>query len=117
VVADISFQLSFLAVLFIVWGTREFYDWLPAKNRDELPQERSWIKARLRQASMHLAVPLLATLGTGPLIAHYFGHLSLAGFIANPVVVPLVGFIIVPLGLVIGFCAVFAPEVGALLAG
>jgi competence protein ComEC len=117
VVADISFQLSFLAVLFIVWGMRKFYVWQPAQARDELPQERSWWRARLRQASMHLAVPLLATLGTGPLIAHYFGHLSLAGFLANPVVVPLVGFIIVPLGLVIGFCAVFAPEAGALLAG
>ncbi len=52
---------------------------------------------------MHLAVPVLATLGTGPLIAHYFGHLSLAGFVANPLIVPLVGFVVVPLGLGIGF--------------
>ncbi|HEX2931259.1 MAG TPA: ComEC/Rec2 family competence protein, partial [Candidatus Binatia bacterium] len=78
-------------------------------------QERSWIKLRLRQASLHLAVPLFATLGTGPLIAHYFGHLSLAGFIANPVIVPLVGFVVVPLGLVIGFLAVLAPELATAL--
>ena len=110
VVADISFQLSFLAVLFIVWGMRKFHEWLAPKRLDELPQERSWLTARLRQASMHLAVPLLATLGTGPLIAHYFGHLSLAGFVANPLVVPLVGFIVVPLGLMIGFFAVLAPK-------
>ncbi len=116
VVADISFQLSFLAVLFIVWGMRKFHKWLAPKRRDELPQERSWLAARLRQASMHLMVPLLATLGTGPLIAHYFGHLSLAGFVANPLVVPLVGFIVVPLGLVIGFFAVLAPEAGIPLA-
>src|SRR6185436_2222259 len=82
-----------------------------------LPIERSWLRAKLRQLAMHLGVPLFATLGTGPLIAHYFGHLSLAGFVANPIVVPLVGFIIVPLGLLIGFCAVLAPEAGALLAG
>ena len=116
VVADISFQLSFLAVLFIVWGMRKFHEWLAPKRRDELPQERSWLAARLRQASMHLMVPLLATLGTGPLIAHYFGHLSLAGFVANPLIVPLVGFVVVPLGLMIGFFAVLAPEVGILLA-
>ena len=61
---------------------------------------------------MHLAVPVLATLGTGPLIAHYFGHLSLAGFIANPLIVPLVGFVVVPLGLGIGFLSVVAPELG-----
>ena len=116
VVADISFQLSFLAVLFIIWGMRAFYQ-RPAGARDELPQERSWVKTRLRQASMHLAVPLLATLGTGPLIAHYFGHLSLAGFVANPLIVPLVGFVVVPLGLVIGIFAVLAPQAGLLLVG
>jgi len=110
VIADISFQLSFLAVLFIVWGSRRVHDWFPRKISDELPQEKSWLKEKARQAAMHLAVPLLATLGTGPLIAHYFGHLSLAGFVANPLIVPLVGFLVVPLGLAIGFCAVVVPD-------
>jgi len=109
VIADISFQLSFLAVLFIVWGSRRIYDWFPRAKSEELPQEKSRIKEIIRWASMHLAVPLLATLGTGPLIAHYFGHLSLAGFIANPLIVPLVGFVLVPVGLAIGFCAVILP--------
>jgi competence protein ComEC len=66
---------------------------------------------------MHLAVPVLATLGTGPLIAHYFGHLSLAGFVANPLIVPLVGFVVVPLGLGIGFLSVIAPELGLFVVG
>jgi competence protein ComEC len=113
VVADISFQLSFLAVLFIVWGARRMRDWFPRAKRDELPQEKSRLKEIIRWAAMHLTVPLLATLGTGPLIAHYFGHLSLAGFIANPLVVPLVGFLLVPVGLAIGFCAVVLPEAAA----
>jgi competence protein ComEC len=117
VIADISFQLSFLAVLFIVWGMRKVQDWLALTKRDELPQEKSWIMHRLRQMGMHLAVPLLATLGTGPLIAHYFGHLSLVGFIANPLIVPLVGFVVVPVGLILGFCAVAAPEFASLLTG
>jgi competence protein ComEC len=117
VIADISFQLSFLAVLFIIWGTRKVHEWFAIAKSDELPQEKSWIMPRLRQAGMHLAVPLLATLGTGPLIAHYFGHLSLVGFIANPLIVPLVGFIVVPMGLIIGFCAVAVPEVATLLIG
>lgn len=110
VIADISFQLSFLAVLFIVWGMRKIHDWFSIAKTDELPQERSWMKKRLRQAGLYLAVPLLATLGTGPLIAHYFGHLSLAGLVANPLIVPLVGFVVVPLGLLIGFLAVVAPD-------
>jgi competence protein ComEC len=117
VIADISFQLSFLAVLFIIWGMRKVHDWFAVTKSDDLPQEKSWVLHRLRHMSMHLAVPLLATLGTGPLIAHYFGHLSLVGFIANPLVVPLVGFVVVPVGLILGFCAVAAPEFASLLTG
>ena len=110
VIADISFQLSFLAVLFIVWGMRKIQGSARQAKRDELPQEKSWLKEKLRLSAYHLAVPLFATLGTGPLIAHYFGHLSLAGFVANPVIVPLVGFVVVPLGLLIGMFALAAPE-------
>jgi competence protein ComEC len=110
VIADISFQLSFLAVLFIVWGMRKIQGSASAARRDELPQEKSWLKEKLRLCAYHLAVPLFATLGTGPLIAHYFGHLSLAGFVANPVIVPLVGLVVVPLGLVVGMFAVVLPE-------
>jgi competence protein ComEC len=80
------------------------------KRRDELPQERSWLREKLRQAAPHFMVPLIATIGTGPLIAHYFGHLSLAGFVANPLIVPLIGFIVVPIGLMVGFLAVIAPH-------
>ncbi|HVO91739.1 MAG TPA: DNA internalization-related competence protein ComEC/Rec2 [Terriglobales bacterium] len=115
VVADVSFQLSFLAVLFIVWGMRRIHAGKVNGKRDELPQEKSRLREYLRRAGHHLAVPLLATIGTGPLIAHYFGHLSLAGFIANPLIVPLVGFIVVPLGLSIGFLAVVAPELASWL--
>jgi competence protein ComEC len=110
VVADISFQLSFLAVLFIVWGARKMQAWRPPKRRDELPQERSWLREKLRRTAPHFMVPLIATIGTGPLIAHYFGHLSLAGFVANPLIVPLIGFIVVPIGLMVGFLAVVAPQ-------
>lgn len=115
-VADLSFQLSFLAVLFIVWGLRKLHQWVPVQRSDLLPQERSRILPRLRQTGMYLAVPFMATLGTGPIIAYYFGHLSLAGFIANPLVVPLVGFVVVPLGLTIGLLALIAPEAARWLA-
>jgi competence protein ComEC len=110
VIADISFQLSFLAVFSIAWGMRQVFRGVPAPEKDQLPQERSRIKPKLRLIGMHLAVPLLATIGTGPLIAHYFGHLSLAGFVSNPIIVPLVGFVVVPLGLTISFISLAWPE-------
>lgn len=105
VITDISFQLSFLSVFFIAWGMRKVQEWFPRRAKEELPQERSWWKQKLGKAGLQLAVPILATVGTAPLIAHYFGHLSLAGFLSNPVIVPLVGFAVVPLGLFIGFLA------------
>ncbi len=110
VVMDISFQLSFLAVLFIVWGSVKIEAWWPAvRARDRLPQEQNPWRKRLRRLSLSLAVPVLATIGTGPMIAHHFGHLSWAGFLSNPLIVPLVGFVIVPLGLAIGVSALIAP--------
>ncbi|HXG51651.1 MAG TPA: DNA internalization-related competence protein ComEC/Rec2 [candidate division Zixibacteria bacterium] len=118
VIADISFQLSFLALLFIVWGMRRLEKRRTAERKEELlPQERPWLRAKLRAAGMRLAVPLLATLGTGPLVAHYFGHLSIAGFVANPIVVPLVGLVVVPLGLSIGFLFLTFPALAAPLVG
>ena len=116
VIADISFQLSFLAVLFIAWGMSKLYLRLTWKKSQELPQEKSWIKEKVRQATFHLAVPLLATLGTGPLIAHYFGNLSLAGFVTNPLIVPLVGFVVVPIGLTVGLLTLIAKEYAGPLA-
>jgi competence protein ComEC len=115
VVADISFQLSFSAVLFIVWGVRKIRARRQAPESDRLPQERRRLKEKLHQIAPHFLVPVLATIGTGPLIAHYFGHISLAGFVANPVIVPSVGFIVVPLGLFVGFLAVVFPEAAALM--
>lgn len=109
VVTDISFQLSFLAVFFIAWGMRRVQGWIPRRAKEELPQERGWWKQKLGKLGYELIVPLLATVGTAPLIAHYFGHLSLAGFISNPVIVPMVGFVVVPLGLFLGFVALVWP--------
>src|SRR3990172_8700665 len=59
VIMDISFQLSFLAVFFIIWGLRKVQMWWPAQRRDELPQERSWLRRKLRQVGLYLAVPLV----------------------------------------------------------
>lgn len=110
VIADISFQLSFLAVFSIAWGMRQVLSGVSASEKNSLPPERSWVWPKLRSLGMHLVVPVLATVGTGPLIAHYFGHLSLAGFVSNPVLVPLVGFVVVPLGLAISFISLAWPQ-------
>ena len=42
---------------------------------------------------------LAATVGTVPLVAYYFNQVAWLGIFANAVVVPLVGLLVVPLGL------------------
>ena len=112
-VMEVSFQLSFLAVLSIVGALRLF-------RRTPLlqppgPREKGRFPRLKRGVLLSILVPFFATLGTGPLIAHYFGYLSLAGLVANPALVPLVGFVIVPGGLLMGFLSLFFPA-GSLLA-
>jgi competence protein ComEC len=108
-IMDVSFQLSFLAVLFIIWGLRKMQEVRLFRQRDDLTQSENWLRRRLRQLTLYLAVPVLAALGTGPMVAYHFGRLSLAGFFSNAVIVPLVGFLLIPLGLMIGFVSLIFP--------
>ncbi|MCY4439336.1 MAG: ComEC/Rec2 family competence protein, partial [Deltaproteobacteria bacterium] len=114
-VMEASFQLSFLAVLSIGGGIRIFRGtWF--MQPPEAPREG--VLRRYRPAVvLSILVPVFATLGTGPVVAHHFGTLSLAGFIANPLLVPLVGFVIVPAGLLTGFLCLWGPAASTLLAG
>ncbi len=114
-VMEASFQLSFLAVLAIAGGIRicraASFMRPPEAPRDGL------LRRYRRAVLLAILVPVFAAVGTGPVVAHHFGVLSLAGFIANPLLVPLVGFVIVPAGLLTGFLCLFVPSMSMLLAG
>lgn len=80
VLYDIGFQLSFMAVAFIV----AFRFLMGAV--DYSYQQRHPVVRWLWQT---FAVSLLAQLGTAPLVAYYFGRLSLVSLLLNFVVIPL----------------------------
>lgn len=89
---SISFQLSFAAVTAIILGLRVFH-----KNRDGLngfSTAKFWGKI-----APFCQVSLFAFLGTLPLIMFYFQQVSLIGLIANLLFVPLIGYGVLPLGL------------------
>jgi competence protein ComEC len=93
-VFDISFQLSFLSVLSIFFVI-DIADALAPSPKDR----------RLRRAwnvLMLLAVSVAATVATGPLVAAHFGQVAPAGIVANLIVVPFAGAVVVPLGLLSG---------------
>lgn len=87
----ISFQLSFGAVISIAWGIARFEGHI----------RRSFLGRYSvgRYAATLAAVSLFATAGTAPLVMHYFNILPFAGVLANLVVVPLMGTVVVIMGL------------------
>jgi len=113
-VMEISFQLSFLAVLTIVWGLRVVRSTLPPRPHPVL--QAGWFHRTRHGLFLSVLIPLLATLGTGPLIVYHFGYLSLSGVLVNPVLVPFVGFILVPLGLLTGLASLLWSRLAVWLA-
>ena len=93
---SISFQLSFVTVLTIIYGFRSIQN---VAFLQTIREKSSWqMRLAVRLFSFFL-VSLFAICGSMPLVAFYFNQVSLVGLIANFLVVPLVGFITVPLGL------------------
>ncbi|MEW6661301.1 MAG: DNA internalization-related competence protein ComEC/Rec2 [Bacillota bacterium] len=94
-----GFQLSFTAT----WGLVYLYPFLDSMLSFLPP----WRKL--------LVVPLAAQLALVPLTAYYFNILSPGAMVANPLVVPLVGLVVM-LGLVMFLFSLVLPPVGAMFA-
>ena len=95
---DISFQLSFLAVLAIlVWG-------VPIMSG--LRSGRVWLDAIMAT----VVVGAVSSVATMPLVAHNFGTVSLVGILLNPLVI-LCAYVIVILA-VVWIVLPFAPLAG-----
>ena len=88
---SISFQLSFVAVASILFGL----GWIHAPHASQQGGP-----ARLRRLVLFLLVSAFAILGTLPIVMFYFNQVSTVGLFANLLLIPLVGFCVVPLGLV-----------------
>ncbi|MBM2845279.1 MAG: comEC [Bacteroidetes bacterium] len=81
---DVGFQLSFAAVLFILALYPKVNSWISCIRSDTLSM-RGLISI-LRVGG----VSAVATLGTFPLTALYFGKVSIIGVVANVLVLPMV---------------------------
>lgn len=96
---EISFQLSFVAVLGLLLGVGKLRRWWPVWAERRLlslrPRRARWEHAVLQFA----VVTLSATLFTAPLVAFHFNAFSVAAPLANLVVTPILGSLVVALGL------------------
>jgi competence protein ComEC len=93
---SISFQLSFAAVLSIVYGLDRVRPARPAA-----PPGAEGRPAKIRRGLLvFFGVSLIATWGTLPLGMYYFNIVSFIGLLANCAAIPLMGYLVVVLGLV-----------------
>jgi competence protein ComEC len=92
---DISFQLSFVSVGAIAW----WLSW-PAHTEDEgAAVAPSWCSRLMRWAGDAAVMSAVVTLTTVPFVAFYFNQVPWLGVIANVVAVPVMGGLLVPMGL------------------
>ncbi len=106
---SISFQLSFTTVLAIIYG----FSCRPNRGSVQAVLSKdNWPRRLLTRLVSFFLVSLFAICGSLPLVAFYFNQVSLVGLAANFLVVPLVGFITIPFGLV----ALFISPLSTILA-
>jgi competence protein ComEC len=98
----ISFQLSFASVFAILYFLPRLW-----QMDDDVSNIRTRIKNYILSS---LWVTLSATFGVQPLVMVYFNQISLISPLANFILIPLVGFGVVPLGLFFaGISLMFPP--------
>jgi len=96
---DISFQLSFVAVLGLVYASERFWPWWRQWEESRLLRLRGWRARLLRPLAAYALVSVSALAATTPLTAFHFNQISLVALLANAVIVPLLGSVAVALGL------------------
>ncbi len=87
---EISFQLSFVAVFSILYALRHLAF---------VSRLKSGPRTVLKRLALFLLVSAAAIIGTVPVTLYYFNQTSLIGILTNCLMVPLVGFLVVQLGL------------------
>jgi competence protein ComEC len=96
---DISFQLSFVAVLGLILALERFWPWWKRWEEAHLLRLRGWRGRLWRPLAVYAAVSLSALAATTPLTALHFNQVSFIAVLTNAVVVPLLGSLAVALGL------------------
>ena len=111
---DVSFQLSFGAVLGIVLMAPRFASSLKREDEWAFMERRGRFSRFIDKPLGIFFVTLAATIATAPLVLFYFNNISLVGLFTNLFVVPLVGFVAVPLALVSVLFMPFSETLSAL---
>ena len=108
VIYEVSFQLSFIAVLFILW----FLPLYPQPHENDVFWKRIF-----KYGMISIAITTAVMLGTWPVVASIFGRISLETFWLNLIMVLLLGLFVLPcclLTLVVSALSLGNPPFGIL---
>ena len=109
-----GFWLSFVAVGLLMASSLSSHepDAVATPVNDDAPRWRRWAAATWAAVRRDLRTQVIATVGLAPLTLVFFQQLSLVGFAANLVAIPLITLVITPLAL-LGVALVPLWSVGA----
>lgn len=99
-----SFQLSFTAVLFIISGFSLIRD-LPAFQK----------KGFAGRVLIFSGISFFAIIGTFPIVMYYFNMISFVQLVTSLVIIPVLGFVCVPTGIIAFFVFPFIPGFSSFL--
>lgn len=117
-IIDLSFQLSFIAVLcigIVIEHRRNgvMESWSDGDKRNGVMEHwsvgdkkqlvRRSIASLLHHSITPLLISLVATIGTAPLVTYHFHYFSLISPVTNLIITPIIGFVILPASLVSSF--------------
>ncbi len=94
-VADVSFQMSFAAVMVLVAG----YEVLRTFNLASFAHQQAGLAWLRRDLVLVATTSLLAGAATAPFVAYHFGQVQIYSVPANMLAVPVATFWVLPLGL------------------
>ncbi len=109
---DISFQLSYLSVAaigMVLLGRKNEETEILGADISAIREAPSWRSRMWENSKLAWLMTLAVSLTTLPLVAYYFHQIPWLGLVTNMVIVPLVGIVVIPIGLI--------AAVGVLLSG
>jgi competence protein ComEC len=96
---NISFQLTFAAMLGLFAVTRWVGRFRLPHHLETKGRVANWALGLLRPFEHAFWASIAVSFGVLPLTAYYFHGISVGGFVANTIIVPMVGGVALPLGL------------------
>ena len=111
---SIPFQLSFSAVIGILWLMPAILNRIPSSNKTQQRKKRVLDHLSIYFVGL-IAMTLSATIFLLPVISFYFHRISLVSIPANITVMPVLGLWVIPLGLLSAVTLPFSPQVAEVL--